>query len=105
MKPKNSPWAPNDATVAVSLAAADARRRTPHVLDGQPSDWRPPTGDTQQLVIVIAPDEMTCLGCGETFPAGRMCWRCGERDGDDYRRELPPAVRTLDYLQPGEYRL
>jgi hypothetical protein len=109
MKSKSSPWNPTDATVAVSIAAAATRRRTPHVLDGQPNDWQPPTGDTQRFVTLVSPDEMTCLGCFETFPAGGYCQRCGQRDGESNQfydaDQLPPAVPTLSYLEPGEYRL
>jgi len=63
--------------------------------------WQPPNGDTQ-LVVCVAPNERTCLGCGETF-VGEFCIRCGLR-GDGTRREkLPPSVPTLAYLREGEY--
>ena len=47
------------------------------------ADWRKPTGDTQQLII-IARGELTCPNCGETFgaviskgdTAEPFCWRC-----------------------------
>lgn len=72
------------------------------------ADWSKPTGDTQH-VIYVARDELTCLGCGETFTAGDYCQRCGARDGEDgphrSRKDMPPAVRTTSYLWPGEYEV
>lgn len=98
----NSPWRPNDATVAAALEHTAARR---HTAQGDPK-WQPPTGDTWFLIRVAA-DEMTCLGCGDTFPSGHYCERCGQKvNGEPIAREkLPLAVPTLNYLQEGEYRL
>lgn len=93
-----SSWRSSEAI----FAAHNATRRPAPL----PGDWTPPTGDTQH-VIYVARDEMTCLGCGETFTAGSICTRCNERDevtGERTRRcDLPPAVPTASYLRPGEY--
>jgi hypothetical protein len=56
---------------------------------------------------VTSEQEMTCLGCGETF-VGEMCYRCGLTEPGKknvHRKELPPAVPTLSYLRVGEYRI
>lgn len=66
-----------------------------------PDCWRKPTGDTQRLVAV-APGEMTCTRCGETYASGGTpfageslaCTRCGSNAG----------VATISYLQDWEYR-
>lgn len=88
-----------------ALFAANNATRRPAPL---PSDWTPPTGDTQQA-IKVAPNELTCLGCGETFALGDYCQRCGARDGEDgphrKREQMPPAVPTASYLRPGEYEV
>lgn len=52
--------------------------------------------------ITVAPGELTCVKCGETFPPTAngenanchvFCWRCGARQG----------VPTVAYLREGEY--
>lgn len=70
-----------------------------------PAAWTPPTGDTWRLVRV-APDERTCLACGDTF-CGEYCTRCGARDeqGGAPRAVQPPSVPTLRYLRDGEYEV
>ena len=55
-------------------------------------------------LIAVAPGELTCTRCGETFPPTAngenpnchvFCWRCGCRSG----------VRTVAYLREGEYEV
>lgn len=98
-----TPWHGTEAGYRTAVARAAARRTTP-----APNDWTPPTGDTW-LLVRVGRDEMTCLGCGETFASGDYCQRCGARDGEDgphkRREDLPPAVPTLDYLREDEYRM
>ena len=59
-------------------------------------------------LVVVAPGEKTCRVCGETF-AGRMCPRCEQvglgEDGKTMRLGPSPFVRTVSYLNPGEYRI
>jgi hypothetical protein len=57
--------------------------------------------------IKVQPNEVTCLSCGETFPADWSgCPRCSleddaERKPGQYKRT--PTVPTISYLKPGEY--
>lgn len=52
--------------------------------------------------IKVPPGEMTCCGCGDTFPAGAYCWRrAGGRNGEDTGIR-PPSVPTASYLLPEE---
>lgn len=52
--------------------------------------------------VKVIPGEMTCLGCGDTFPAGAYCWRCaGSANGTDTGKR-PPSVPTASYLRPEE---
>ena len=64
-----------------------------------------PVRDCDGLIIwrvrVTCPQEMTCTVCGETTTTG-YCARCG---GDTDGNAKTPMVRTLDYLQPGEYEV
>ena len=70
--------------------------------------------------ILVAPDEVTCCTCGETFPGSwRRCPRCTSDDEEDEDGESPspserahsrwgpptPAVPTISYLRDGEYVL
>lgn len=55
-------------------------------------------------LIRVAPGELTCLECGETF-TGRRCPVCGSDDKGKPRKVLPPAVPTVSYLRDGEYVL
>lgn len=60
--------------------------------------------------IVVQPNELTCLNCGETFPASWSgCPRCsaddtpgqaGRRPGEYMRT---PTVPTINYLREGEF--
>lgn len=101
-----TPWAPTDASVAAAVGKYTSGHTKTYLLLLDPT-WRPPTGDSQRFVTLVSPDEMTCLGCGETFPAGKYCERCGLREDGEHRSkdDMPPAVRTVDYLKPGEYKL
>ena len=57
------------------------------------------------IIAVAGEDELTCLACGETFPARwRYCPRCNDRPGSCVMKQTP-TVRTVEYLQPEEYRL
>lgn len=100
-----TPWAPTDASVAAAVGKYTSGHTKTYRLLLDPN-WRPPTGDTQRFVTLVSPDEMTCLVCGETF-TGQYCDRCGvSEDGSTrFPNGKTPAVRTLDYLQEGEYRL
>ncbi len=102
----SSPWHPTDASVAAAVGKYTSGHTKTYMLLLDPN-WRPPTGDTQRFVTLTSPDGMTCLGCGETFAKGRYCDRCGLREDGQHLTadDLPPAVRTLDYLKPREYRL
>lgn len=55
--------------------------------------------------VRVLPDEMTCLGCGETFVAGRYCVNCSVNEDGTRRRNPPPAVPTVSYLREGEYEM
>ena len=62
---------------------------------------------TQQRIKVL-PGELTCLACGETFPADFSgCPRCTDvaerlgRHGSGYKRT--PTVPTTSYLKEEEY--
>lgn len=98
----HTPWHGTEAGYLTAIARAAARR------PAQPADWTPPTGDTWPLVCV-APNEMTCCECGETFAAGSICTRCNTADEETgerrNREEMPPAVPTLAYLKEDEYRM
>ena len=98
-----TPWHPTDASVAAAVGKYTSGHSKTYMLLLDPN-WKAPTGDTYQLVTLTSPDEMTCLGCGETF-VGKYCHRCGYREDGAVKEEFPPAVRTVDYLKPGEYRL
>lgn len=52
-------------------------------------------------LIKVAPDEKTCLLCGEVTHLD-YCERCSKEDGGELVRELVP---TLNYLHEGEYQL
>lgn len=101
-----SPWHPTDASVAATVGKYTSGHTKTYMLLLDPA-WKAPTGDTYRFVTLTSPNEMTCLVCGETFPAGGYCERCGI--GEDGSTRFPagktPAVRTLEYLQEGEYRL
>ena len=77
----------------------------------QPSRLHGPTADDWNFHVVhVIPGERTCLGCGETFPGGGYCQRCGlpepgEKRGRRRQDRLPPSVPTEGYLQPDEYRI
>jgi hypothetical protein len=65
------------------------------------------TDATPPRVIVHA-NEVTCLVCGETFPASwHGCPRCTDdqpdRTGYGSRYRATPTVPTLSYLREGEY--
>lgn len=102
----SSPWAPTDASVAAAVGKYTSGHTKTYMLLLDPN-WRPPTGDTLRFVTLVSPDEMTCLVCGETFTAGGYCERCGlAEDGSTrFPKGTAPAVKTLDYLKPGEYKL
>ena len=57
--------------------------------------------------IKVTPNELTCLDCGETFPAFfGGCPRCTEKaehtkHGSAYKRT--PTVLTVSYLKESEY--
>lgn len=57
----------------------------------------------------MAPGELTCTGCGETFARGRFCVRCNEdEEGKPLRTRhsaRPPVAPTLSYLREGEFEL
>jgi hypothetical protein len=56
--------------------------------------------------VTVGHDEVTCLGCGETYTAGEHCPRCAGDDSHARRHgKLPPAVPTTSYLRHGEYEL
>lgn len=90
-----NPWASSQAEIDANIARSLRRPAQPA------TDWRKPTGDTQQL-IVVGRNELTCVRCGETFGvittpiAGEsaFCWRCGGKVG----------VPTTSYLRDGEYQ-
>lgn len=80
-----------------------------YISDGH---WQPPTADSLEYHLVrVVKGERTCLECGETFPAGGFCVRCGllepgQRAGNQIRADkLPPNVATDSYLLPEEYRI
>lgn len=98
-----TPWAPTDASVAAAVGKYTSGHSKTYMLLLDPN-WKAPTGDTRPFVTLTSPEEMTCLGCGETF-VSKYCHRCGLKDDGAIKEDLPPAVRTLDYLKPGEYRL
>lgn len=56
-------------------------------------------------VIKVNPNELTCTGCGETFPTGTNCPRCALDDKGQPTRRRPPTVATISYLRPEEYVL
>jgi hypothetical protein len=57
------------------------------------------------IIAVGGRDELTCCECGETFPARwKNCPRCNDKPGSCVMRETR-TVRTVEYLQPEEYRL
>lgn len=100
----SSPWHPTDASVAAAVGKYTSGHTKTYLLLLDPT-WRPPTGDTHRFVTLTSPEEMTCLICGETF-TGNYCDRCGLEEGSTrFPNGRAPAVRTLDYLKPGEYRL
>ncbi len=90
-------------TVESPEAAAAAAARTAQKARDEAlrfTEWRKPTGHTQEL-IKVGPGELTCLRCGETYGnatpvtgAATFCWRCGGKQG----------VLTVAYLHPDEYR-
>ena len=59
--------------------------------------------------VKVQPNEVTCLQCGETFPAWWSgCPRCSaDDDGSEPRApgtyKRTPTVPTISYLRPGEY--
>lgn len=96
-----TPWAPTTEAVLAAIAKGQHNRQN---MNGIDPNWQRPTGDTYRFVTLVSPEEMTCLGCGETF-VGKYCHRCGLKEDGAIKEDLPPAVRTLDYLKPGEYKL
>jgi len=64
---------------------------------------------SEQNLIIVGRGEVTCLNCGETFPATWMCCpRCEDGSQPGLRRQDNTAVRTptvptVRYLRPGEY--
>lgn len=56
-------------------------------------------------LLPVAKGELTCLGCGETFPTGWNCPRCALDDKGEPTRHRPPTVATVSYLREGEYRI
>lgn len=73
--------------------------------------WHRPTGHDRRR-IEVAPQEMTCTRCYETFTAApdAYCERCGliaqmARPGQRDLSQQPPAVPTLSYLRRHEYQI
>jgi hypothetical protein len=63
--------------------------------------------------VRVAPNELTCTGCGEIALAGGdmkgrliyYCPLCGTDEVGTLRKDAPALVPTLSYLQPGEYEV
>lgn len=59
--------------------------------------------------VRVAPGELTCMVCGETFPADwSRCPRCTndeENSGHDKRFRRTPVAPTISYLRSGEYEV
>lgn len=60
--------------------------------------------------VKVQPNEVTCLQCGEVFPAlWSGCPRCSSEDTPNQRGRRPgeyvrtPTVPTISYLEEGEY--
>ena len=51
--------------------------------------------------VRVAPNEMTCLACGDVAMQGR-CVRCSMTDDAEIAASTP-LVPTLSYLQDGEW--
>lgn len=64
---------------------------------------------SEQNLIVVGRGEVTCLNCGETFPATWTCCpRCEDGNTPGLRKQdnkamRTPTVPTVRYLRPGEY--
>jgi predicted amidophosphoribosyltransferase len=43
--------------------------------------------------VRVAPNERTCCQCGETYPDGDRCPRCGIGDDGVYKHNPLPALR------------
>lgn len=53
--------------------------------------------------VRVAPGELTCVGCGETFARGKECPRCAMDEHGKPAAVVPPAVETVSYLREGEW--
>jgi len=85
---------------AWAVAAPVAVGHRPPTVSGDPNcgPVRGVNGLVLHRILVVSPDEMTCLECGETTVEGK-CWRCGR----GFDAAETPMVPTVSYLNPGEY--
>jgi hypothetical protein len=72
----------------------------PPTISGDPDcePVRDVDGFIRHRILVVSPEEKTCLVCGETTLSDR-CPTCGKGFDD----AATPMVPTVSYLQPGEY--
>ena len=52
-------------------------------------------------LVAVAPDEVTCLVCGQTFQK-RLAW-CPTCSSEEGCRVKTPTVPTVSYLREDEY--
>ena len=69
-----------------------------------------PASGSGSTRIRVAPDEVTCRVCGETFPGSWSgCPRCANEGGNDHNEmgwrtyKKVPTIPTLSYLRDGEW--